>query len=444
MYRSAVAYVMLCITSLMTGQGLAPTPPMGWNSWDSYGMTITQPEFEQNARWFAVHLRPFGWQYLVVDEGWYLAHPENGGIRATEEGYVLDDNGRYIPAVNRFPSSDGKRGFRPLATYVHSLGLKFGIHIIRGIPKQAVERNVLIANSHYHAVDAANRSDTCAWNSDNYGVKDNRAGRAYYDSIAKLYASWGIDFVKVDCIARPYQAFEIHMISSALRKTGRPIVLSVSPGPTPLRDAADVKRQTQMWRISDDLWDIWNSSKEFPESVIGQFALLSQWEQYAGHGHWPDADMLPFGWLGPRPGVGRARDSRLNRDEMQTVVTLWSIARSPLIIGANLTKMDSATEQLFTNPEVIEVDQHSSNNRSVICTSQVWVWSARAELHKGAYVAMFNLSDESRSLNYTWQRLGFGTRNHMVRNLWARTDRGSEGGIAVTLRPHASALYLVR
>ena len=426
---------------LLCGSQVASKPPMGWNSWDSYGLTITGPEFRQNVEWFHAHLQPSGWQYVTIDEGWYLAQPDKA-----YQGHTLDANGRYIPATNRFPSANKDRGFKPLADYVHLLGLKFGIHIIRGIPKQAVARNLPIAGSSYHAADAADTSDTCRWNHDNYGVRNNAAGQAYYDSIAKLYAGWGVDFVKVDCISQPYKTGEIHMVSSALKKTGRPIVLSLSPGPTPLEDAANVIAQAQMWRISDDFWDVWsrdNTSSDFPQSVVHQFPLLAQWERYAGPGHWPDADMLPFGWLGPNPGWQQPRPSRLTADEMRTVFTLWSIARSPLILGANLARMDSATEALLTNREVIEVDQNSTGNKALIHTPKSWVWTAQASSANGEYVALFNVSDAPLDMNFTWQELGLPAGKHVARDLWLHKDLGSTSVLSVTLAPHASALYRV-
>ncbi|HUV95915.1 MAG TPA: glycoside hydrolase family 27 protein [Acidobacteriaceae bacterium] len=441
MRRSILLFALVAALPLRTYPQLATTPPMGWNSWDSYGMTITEPEFKQNVGWLHAHLQPSGWRYVVIDEGWYLASPQKA-----DQGYTLDSNGRYIPAVNRFPSADKDRGFKPLADYVHSLGLKFGIHIIRGIPKQAVARNLPIAGSNYRAAEAADTSDTCRWNHDNYGVRNNAAGQAYYDSIARLYAGWGVDFVKVDCISQPYKTASIHMVSRALKKSGRPIVLSLSPGPTPLADASDVVQQAQMWRISGDFWDVWNrdeTSSDFPQSVVHQFPLLAQWERYAGPGHWPDADMLPIGWLGPQPGWQQARPSRLTPDETRTVLTLWSIARSPLILGANLTRMDSATEAMLTNREVLTVDQNSTDNQARLHTATTWVWTARATSAKGDYVALFNVSDAPIALQYTWRDLGIASGRHVVRDLWLHKKLGSTNGIKLKLARHASALYRV-
>lgn len=442
MRRSVLLLALVTSLPFVCYPQVASTPPLGWNSWDSYGMTITEPEFKQNVEWFHAHLQPSGWQYVVIDEGWYLASPEKA-----DQGYTLDANGRYIPAIDRFPSADKNRGFKPLADYVHSLGLKFGIHIIRGIPKADVARNLPIAGSNYRAAEAANTSDTCRWNHDNYGVRDNAAGQAYYNSIAKLYAGWGVDFVKVDCISQPYNAASIHMVNRALKKTGRPIVLSLSPGPTPLADAPDVVQQAQMWRISDDFWDVWNrdeTSGDFPQSVVHQFPQLAQWERYAGPGHWPDADMLPIGWLGPQPGWQQPRLSRLTADETRTVLTLWSIAGSPLILGANLTRMDSATETMLTNREVLAVDQDSTANQALFHTPTTWVWTARATPEKGEYIALFNVSDAPLDMQYAWHVLGLSPGRHVVRDLWLHQEVGNTPGIKVTLAPHASALYRVQ
>ena len=441
MRRSLLLLALVAALPLRAYPQLATTPPMGWNSWDSYGMTITELQVKQNVDWLHAHLQPSGWQYVVIDEGWYLASPQRA-----DQGYTLDANGRYIPAADRFPSAEKDRGFKPLADYVHSLGLKFGIHIIRGIPRQAVARNLPIAGSKYRAAEAAEAADTCRWNHDNYGVRDNAAGQAYYDSIAKLYVGWGIDFIKVDYISQPYKTASIHMVNRALKKTGRPIVLSLSPGPTPLTDASDVVQQAQMWRISGDVWDVWNrdeTSSDFPQSVTHQFHLVAQWERYAGPGHWPDADMLPIGWLGPQPGWQQARASRLTPDETRTVLTLWAIARSPLILGANLTRLDTATEAMLTNREVLAVDQHSTDNQARLHTPATWVWTARATSAKGDYVALFNVSDAPIDLHYTWHELGIASGRHVVCDLWLHKVLGETDGIKVRLAPHASALYRV-
>jgi alpha-galactosidase len=453
MRRMLAAFVFTLVTALaMPGQDikpgpplLAPHPPMGWNSWDSYGLTITEAEFKANADWMAKFLKRFGWQYVVVDEGWFLQNPQSEGKPAWI--YTLDQTSRYVPAENRFPSAASGKGFQALADYTHSLGLKFGLHILRGISREAVAKNMPIADSPFHAAQAADTYDSCPWNSDNYGVKDNAAGQAYYDSIAKLYASWNVDFIKVDCISsRPYKETEIRMISRALAKADRPIVLSLSPGPTSLANANNVRQYAQMWRISDDFWDHWGESSNpemgWAQSLHDQFATAVGWAPYAGPGHWPDADMLPIGYIGPRPGVGKARETNFTRDEQRTLMTLWSIIRSPLILGSDLTRNDDWTTSLLTNPEVIAVDQHSRDNRPLIVTSHQVVWTARPETGTGTYLAVFNRGNGELELHLGWNELGLKLgRAYKLRDLWERKDLAPATELGLKLAPHNCVLY---
>ena len=424
---------------------LAPTPPMGWNSWDSYGRSITEANIKANADWMAKHLKPLGWQYIVVDEGWYLINPEQAG--KPDLKYSMTPEGRYVPAPERFPSAAGGAGFKGLADYIHSLGLKFGLHIIRGIPREAVKQNLPIAGTPFHAADAADPSDICPWNAYNYGIRNNEAGQAYYDSIARLYASWGVDFVKADCIAdHPYKPDEIRMLHNALEKSGRPILLSLSPGPTAVDKAEEVSKYAELWRISDDFWDHWGPwpGHEWSQSLRQQFDTAAAWAaKFSKPGHWADADMLPLGRLGPSPGAGEARNSLFTRDEQRTMMTLWSIFRSPLIMGGDLPSSDEWTKSLLTNPEVIAVDQHSKDNRAVINTGQVAVWTARPESGAGYYVAVFNIGETEQTIHYDWKQIGLPEGNHAVRDLWEARGLGKAMDLTVKLRPHASVLYRI-
>ena len=291
---------------------------MGWNSWDSYGTTVNEDQIKANADWMAANLKQYGWQYITVDMEWFVKNPVPEG-NAHDSVYTLDAFGRFIPAPNRFPSSKDGAGFKPLADYVHGLGLKFGIHILQGVPRPAIEANTPIQGAApLGARDAANVDGACKWNYDYKDVQDNVAGQAYYDSIARLYASWGVDLIKVDCIAsRPYKGAEIRMLSEALRKTGRPIALSLSPGPAPLNKVDEMRTYANQWRISNDTWDLWHSNEEYPQGVVDQFPRAAVWAPLSEPGHWPDADMLPLGYLGPAPGWGKARETQLSHDEQK-------------------------------------------------------------------------------------------------------------------------------
>ncbi len=421
---------------------LAATPPMGWNSWDGYGTTINEDQFRANVEWFDQHLKPFGWQYVTVDMEWYVTNPTTQGNSKTSQ-FNLDDNGRYIPPASRFPSSINGAGFKPLADYVHSLGLKFGIHILQGIPREAVEKNSPIAGSAVHARDIANTSDACPWNSDNYGIDAGKSGaQAYYDSIARLYASWEVDLIKVDCIAsRPYRGDDIRMLAEALHKAGRPIVLSLSPGAAPLDKLDQMRQYAQMWRISDDIWDLWHSSVPYPQGLGDQFANVAKWAGKAQSGHWPDADMLPLGHLGPAPGWGKARDTALSHDEQRTLMTLWCMFPSPLMIGGELPSADDWTISLLTNPEVIAVDQHSTGNHPVVSTDKTVAWLADSDDKGSKYLAVFNVSDSPATLHYDWKELELTGLTYQLRNLWERKDLAWSGSFNVALPPHGSVLY---
>ncbi len=411
---------------------------MGWNSWDAYGLTINEADYKANTAVLA-GMKQYGWTYSVIDEGWYMENPF--GNHLLERKYLWDANGILIPVVSRFPSSANGAGFKPLADWVHAQGLKFGIHIVRGIPRQVVQANAPIAGTSYHA-----------------------AGQAYYDSMLKLYASWGLDYIKVDCISdRPYRPTEIRQIAEAIRKTGRPIVLSLSPGPTGLEHAAEVAKFAQMWRISDDHWDVWASphtpgNGEFPFGLRDEFDRLAAWSAAAQKpGTYPDADMLPEGYLGPHPGWGEPRQSRYTHDEQRTEFTLWAISRSPLIFGGNLTKLDDFTRSLMTNKEVLQVDQNSMGSAPVTRLpagfENIRVWSAAVPAADCAplYFAFFNLADHATQIHFTWSQFGWDDLRcrHMnmelksARNLWDGSTMKGSAPAEITLPAHGSALFKI-
>ncbi|MDE2450670.1 MAG: glycoside hydrolase family 27 protein [Gammaproteobacteria bacterium] len=441
----------LALATTATSHSPAPTPPMGWNSWDAYGLTIDQAEFKANAAKLA-KFKQYGWRYAVIDEGWYMGKPL--GDKLATRDYQVDSHGLLIPDPKRYPLSIGGAGFKPLADWVHGHGLKFGLHIVRGIPKQAVEADLPIAGSAFRARQAANTADTCGWDDGNYGVRDNAAGQAYYDSMLRLYARWGVDFIKVDCIAdHPFRPTEIREIALAIRKTGRSIVLSLSPGPTQLSHAAFVARHAQMWRISNDIWDAWSFKNHtpdgFPSGVVTAFDHLAEWNPHVTAGAWPDADMLPFGSLTPHPGMGEPRMSRLSHDEERTQITLWVIARSPLILGANLTKLDAFTRSLMTNKDVIAVDQTAWNSHPLAALpagfahARVWEALAGSRRKPVRYLAFFNLADTARTLNAAWSNLGLPPGNHAAVELWTGANRPASDQITIALPAHGSAIYRI-
>ena len=439
----AAAVLLLAVLRLGGEEKLVPTPPMGWNSWDSYGLTINESQFRANMVVMAAQLKEFGWQYVVIDEGWYLENPEIAAI-PEKLRYTVNARGQYEPAVNRFPSARTGTGFKPLSDAVHENGLKFGIHIIRGIPKQTVLANMRIGTTKYRAGAAADTSDKCPWNPDNFGVKVNAAGQAWYDALMKQYAAWGVDYIKVDCIAsHPYKGAEIGMIHKAIGRSGRSMVLSLSPGPTALENVVEVGKNAQLWRISDDVWDYWEkpAGKSWPQSVKGQFPVIASWAKYAQPGNWPDADMLPIGQLRPTPGEGKPRASRLTENEQRSMITLWAMARSPLFIGGNLMQMDDALKSLLTNPGVIEVDQNSMAGHMLGQDGDVVAWVAVSRNRDKSYLALFNLGDTPVHVDRTFAEYGFIDRaEYKVRDLWMRKELGALNAVTAELPPHGSVL----
>lgn len=413
---------------------------MGWNSWDSYGTTVREEQVKANANWMAEHLAKYGWKYIVVDIQWYEPNAQGHDYKPGAP-LTMDEYGRLTPAVNRFPSAANGAGFKPLADYVHSKGLKFGIHIMRGIPRQAVEKNLPIKRTSYHAADIADKENACRWNPDMWGVDTTSPGaQAYYDSIAELYASWGVDFIKADDMgSHLYQPAEIRALSLAIRRTGRPMVLSISPGPAPISEAEFFEKYAQMWRISDDFWDDWKLLRK-------QFDYMRDWAPFVGKNDtWPDADMLPLGKLRVTSAEGGGALTKFTADEQQTVMTLWSIFRSPLIFGGDLPSNDAATTSLITNKEVLDVDQHSNGGHEVADEiSGIRVWGANGAVGGQYYVAFFNLTDK-RVINATWPWLKIGIFGTVrdVRDLWTHRSVDASKGLKISLRPHASALYRV-
>jgi hypothetical protein len=342
--------------------------------------------------------------------------------------------------VNRFPSSANGAGFKPLADYVHSKGLKFGIHIMRGIPRPAVDKNLPIRGTTYHAAEIADRENACRWNPDMWGVDTTKPGaQAYYDSISELYASWGVDFIKADDMgSHLYQPAEMRALSLAMRKTGRPMVLSISPGPAPVSEAEFFEKYAQMWRISDDFWDDWKLLRQ-------QFDFTRDWATFVGkNGTWPDADMLPLGKLKVTDKEGGGTPTKFTPDEQQTVMTLWSIFRSPLIFGGDLPSNDAATTALITNEEVLAVNQHSSGGHQALDRGAIRAWTADGAKAGERYVAVFNLGESAQNLDLSWSDLGVGSQAAALRDLWRRKDLGAADGIHIQLRPHTSALYRIQ
>ncbi len=367
----------------------AQTPPMGWNSWDCFGPTVVESEVKENADYMAKHLLSSGWEYIVVDIRWFVENDKAGGYNQTNPIYVYDEYGRYTPALNRFPSAANGAGFKPLGDYIHSLGLKFGIHIMRGLPKVAAEKKLPVKGTDGITCDMiANNDSACTWLRDNYKVDITKPGaQEYYNSIFDMYAEWGVDFIKIDDLSRPYHASEISMIRKAIDQTGRPIVLSMSPGETPLSEYEHCHNHANMWRTVDDFWDNWTQLQY-------QFTVCAKWAPYIAPGTWPDADMLPMGKLSIRGERGAERFTNFTQDEQIAMMSLWTIFKSPLMFGGHMPENDEFTNSLLTNKDVLYMHSNSTNNRQVYRTDNKVLWSADDSKSEDKFAAIFNLGGD--------------------------------------------------
>ncbi|MBQ2101366.1 MAG: glycoside hydrolase family 27 protein [Lachnospiraceae bacterium] len=415
---------------------LTKTPPMGWNSWDCWGAAVSEETVRKNAEFIAENLKQFGWEYVVVDIQWSEPTAVNHEYHPFTE-LCMDEYSRLIPAPNRFPSSADGKGFAPLAEYVHSLGLKFGIHIMRGIPRQAVHQNCKVLGTDKTAREVAKTASICYWNSDMYGVDPHKEGaRAYYDSIFKLYASWGVDFIKCDDIARemPQCEEELVMLSDALKGCGRDMILSISPGPAPLDKAELFKQTCNMWRITDDFWDKW-------ELLYDMFQRAEKWCTHTGAGHWPDADMLPVGPL--RQDYGKENWTKFTEDEQITMMTLWSIFRSPLMIGGEMTGFDDFTMKILTNEGILRMHKNSRNAHQVFRRNiggvEFATWIAQ-DVEGGTYIAIFNLGSEEATLKASLEEFEIYDKVEAT-ELWSGDAATFDGEIKVTLPAHGAKAY---
>ncbi len=414
---------------------VAKNPPLGWNSWDCYGASVDEATVKANADYMAKHLKQYGWEYIVVDIQWYQP-------TATSHSYepfadlVMDEYSRLLPAPNRFPSSADGKGFAPLAEYVHSLGLKFGIHIMRGIPRQAVFMNAKIKDSKYTARQVAQYNNICYWNPDMYGTDTNCPGAAdYYNSIFELYASWGVDFVKVDDICRNHNnEGEIKLIRNAIDNCGRDMVLSLSPGPARIEQAEFLKENANMWRITDDFWDRW-------ELLYDMFTRAETWCNHAGAGHWPDCDMLPIGPI--NQDYSKDNYSKFTHDEQQTMMSLWCMVRSPLIIGGEMNGFDDFTMSLLTNEELlnIERDTHCAHmvTRKVVDGNEQIIWLAPAKDASVNYVALFNAGESVCDITVDIALLGIKPAN--AYDIWNFTTEAVGDKLTATVNSHGVRLF---
>lgn len=428
---------------------IVKTPPLGWNSWDCFGAGVTEQQLKENADYMAKYLKSYGWEYIVCDIQWYEPNARDNDYNNFSPLH-MDTYGRLIPAENRFPSAKGGMGFKPIADYCHALGLKFGIHIMRGIPRQAVHADLPIKNSKFSARQAAHHFSVCSWNTDMYGMKNCQAAQDYYNSVFELYASWGVDFIKCDdiCVTefrqwdKPYSAdYEIEMIRKAIDNCDRDMVLSLSPGPARIENAGHVAKNANMWRMTGDFWDQW-------DKLYDMFDRCYTWQDKVKPGSYPDCDMLPLGRLS-KNGVCHGPQNRMTqftKPEQLTMMSLWGIFRSPLMMGGNLPENDEWTLSLLTNSEYMEMHRSSYGAHQHLRKERggkgdiIWISNGK----KCKYAALFNTRDASHTVKLKLTEILMPDERYSVYDIWNKKELGCfKNSFAAEIAPHGAGLYKI-
>lgn len=445
----SIAFASFMIAFALSTSGIAQmanpsTPPMGWNSYDAFGFSVTEDEVKANADYMATNLKQFGWEYIVVDFLWYGKGFTNDNWQTAYDSIFVDGYGRMRPRPDNFPSSVADSSFKSLADYIHSKGLKFGIHLMRGIPRVAVENKLPVYGTAYTADEIGMNSNLTSWFQSMYSVDmSNPGGQAYYNSLIKLYASWGVDFIKVDGIAAgPYVESEIGGYYNAVNACGREMVISLSPGPAPLANANYLAQHANMWRIKGDLWDRWSD-------ITDIMNLGVNWNPYRTEGAWPDADMLPLGNISIRSEATylpnqTERFTRLTHDEQYTLMTFWTIFRSPMMFGGNLPDNDQFTKDLITNSDAIGILKNSTNNKQVSYLNGIRIWTADDANSGDKYLAIINQNGSKKTVNFKFSQLGTDTMFD-VKNIWSQTGMGIiQNQLSVSLNAHGAGLYKLK
>lgn len=369
-------------------QEFAPTPPLGYNSFDSYRSKLTEEKAFALIDVMAEKYLPFGYNYFVMDAGWYSAY-----IPEKHDDLGLESFGLCVVHQPYFPN-----GIKALIDHAHEKGLKFGVWLMRGIPREAVELNLPIPGTNYFANDIANTSDTCVWSSMNYGVDMTKPGaQDYYDNMINTLGSWGIDFLKVDDVVPNPK--EIVAIANAIEKNGNKIIFSLSPGDVHHMSHLNYYKRANMLRITRDIWDN-------PLSIEKGFFAWEEFQGVSGPGFWPDLDMIPFGRLDL---VNEdARQSDFNDHQMRTFIAQRALAASPLIIGGDLLTMDDFSYSLLTNEEMLACNQNGVMGVNVYRAGNVDVWLTPHKTDPGkGWIGIFNRSKTDRKVELSKRDLGF-------------------------------------
>ncbi len=426
---------------------LAPTPPMGWNSFDSYGVYLHEQTALANLEAMATKLKPHGYDYFVIDNGWFGEYKLQPGTLFAAEKHAhhlnLNKYGHFQPSKVYFPN-----GFKPIVDRARALGIKFGVHLMRGIPRQAYELNLPIKGTKYTARDIANKDpkENCTWCDYCYAVDMTKPGaQEWYDGLVQHIVDLGVDFIKYDDIVE--HPDEVEAVAKAIRKTGKPILLSLSPGGTVDPNAISSFKQSNMLRVTKDVWDEQHYIDEC-------FKAWRKWQGKEEPGFWIDMDMIPFGKLQlmsppsadptrdimskgdiALAGKGVIRQSQLTKPQMKTFITMRALAASPLMMGGDLPTLDDFSLMLLTDPEMLACNQNGVMGSLVSEKGTLESWNAAKKGTKTeGWVGVFNRANAPAQFVISPELLGLADTGFRLMEVWS--DRAKSFGETINLHPN--------
>ncbi len=429
--------------------GLAPTPLMGWNSYDSYSIYLHEKAAFENLEAMAVKLKPHGYQYFVIDAGWYYEYKLKEGalfpMERVSKKVSINEYGLLQPSKVYFPN-----GLQQIIDRCHELGLKFGIHLMRGIPRVAVERNLPIEGTQYFARDIADTINICTWSALNYGVDMDKPGaQEYYNSVLTQMANWEVDFIKYDDIV-PHPK-EVDAVIKAIAQCGRPMVLSLSPGGKIDKAHISFFENANMLRVTADIWD----DKSSIDRIL---TAWREWQGFSKPNFWIDMDMIPFGKLqvmvpnqridfedtnkkknNSKPtlnellaGKGSTRWSKFTKNQKRTFITILAMAASPLMVGGDLPTLDEYSLSLVTNNDMLECNQNGVMGKLMYENEGVEIWNTKQKNSKNGWIAILNRTPENVNLQFTLNQLGLDINaSYQFRNIWGNVKINSLNNINV-------------
>ena len=429
------AAVVTAPTAQAEDNGVGLTPALGWSSWSFVRHDPTAAGIEAQARAMKTSgLARVGFQYVNVDDFWYQC--------PGSQGPNVDQYGRWVTDNSKFPADGAENGIQVVANYVHHLGLKFGLYVTPGISAQAVAANTPIEGTSYTADQIAEPSVS----EHNYncggmvGIDYSKPGaQAFIDSWADEFASWGVDYVKLDGVGS-FDIPDVQAWSQALQQTGRPIHLELSNS-LAIADASTWAQYSNGWRTGGDIecYGCETSGTSYPltdwANVESRFSQVAQWQPYGGPGAFNDYDSLE---------LGNGSNDGLTPAERQTQMSLWSLAASPLILGTDLTHLDPLDLSYLTNRAVLSVDQDSIDASRVADSAVAQVF-AKTEKNGDVVAGLFNTSSQAEVVSTTAAAVGLPASNaYLLNDLWRHRLSESGSTIAADVPAHGVALLRIR